>query len=117
REALDLPAPEGPSTATTSPGPPPVSLSSPVLLSRPAEVFTRAMLPGARPGPAGRPAGTQLAGPGLALRPVRQKTAARPGSYRRTGHPPASSASSSGPASAGRTDSSATPTGSPGECS
>src|SRR6266487_1335250 len=42
RDALDLPAPDGPSTATTSPDPRSVSLSS----ARPAEVFTRATLPG-----------------------------------------------------------------------
>src|SRR5207342_1261803 len=42
RDALDLPAPDGPSMATTSPDPRSVSLSS----ARPAEVFTRATLPG-----------------------------------------------------------------------
>src|ERR1700704_5540364 len=44
RDVLDLPAPEGPSTATTSPDPRSVSLSW--SLPRLAEVFTRAMLPG-----------------------------------------------------------------------
>ena len=48
RDVLDLPAPEGPSTATTSLDPLPVSLSW--SLSRLAEVFTRAMLPGQRTG-------------------------------------------------------------------
>src|SRR5947209_19596767 len=43
RDVLDLPAPEGPSTATTSPDPRSVSLSW--SLPRLAEVFTRAMLP------------------------------------------------------------------------
>jgi hypothetical protein len=49
REVLDLPAPEGPSTATTSLDPLPVSLFW--SLSRLAEVFTRAMLPGREPVP------------------------------------------------------------------
>ena len=50
RDVLDLPAPEGPSTATTSLDPLSVSLSW--SLSRLAEVFTRAMLPGYQPVPA-----------------------------------------------------------------
>src|SRR5271169_1698627 len=49
RDVLDLPAPEGPSTATTSLDPLSVSLSW--SLSRLAEVFTRAMLPGREPVP------------------------------------------------------------------
>src|SRR5580704_2975593 len=61
RDVLDLPAPEGPSTATTSLDPLSVSLSW--SLSRLAEVFTRAMLPGREPvlgthGPAGRAPGS-----------------------------------------------------------
>ena len=53
RDVLDLPAPDGPSTAMTSltPSSPPaacvISVSSPVSLSRPAEMFTHAMLPAA----------------------------------------------------------------------
>ena len=47
RDVLDLPAPEGPSTATTSLDLLAVSLSW--SLSRLAEVFTRAMVPGHRP--------------------------------------------------------------------
>ena len=49
RDVLDLPAPEGPSIATTSLDPLSVSLSW--SLSRLAEVFTRAMLPGHEPVP------------------------------------------------------------------
>src|SRR5580693_1221736 len=80
RDVLDLPAPEGPSTATTSLDPLSVSLSW--SLSRLAEVFTRAMLPGYQPVPVritdGTPVGPAPSGGPATCPPPARPAASRP---------------------------------------